>query len=273
MSRSLRRKRSGTITRRNTSSRVNVLRTTFATLRSRRGSQSESSRSMFWQRLTDKRSADVLLRNRYPKLESLLSHKHALTESARYSIPPTYLDPPLSNLPVLPESESPSSSVEPPPPSSATAQAISQLVSSSARFDAILLTPPPSTTFAELSSLPLSSLASNPGFIWLWVGSGQKTFDPVTGELAGTDGGIGLEQGRELLSSWGYRRCEDIVWLKTNRENPQGDFEREVKSLFSPTIEHCLMGIRGTVRRSNDSWFVHCNVDTDVIVWEGDQEG
>ncbi|GAA5874215.1 hypothetical protein JCM16303_005777 [Sporobolomyces ruberrimus] len=219
------------------------------------------------------RNAQVETRfSEYPKLESLLSHKHALTESARYSIPPTYLDPPLSNLPVLPESESPSSSVEPPPPSSATAQAISQLVSSSARFDAILLTPPPSTTFAELSSLPLSSLASNPGFIWLWVGSGQKTFDPVTGELAGTDGGIGLEQGRELLSSWGYRRCEDIVWLKTNRENPQGDFEREVKSLFSPTIEHCLMGIRGTVRRSNDSWFVHCNVDTDVIVWEGDQE-
>jgi len=30
------------------------------------------------------------------------------------------------------------------------------------------------------------------------------------------------------------------------------------------------MGIRGTVRRSTDSWFVHCNIDTDVIVWEGD---
>ena len=49
------------------------------------------------------------------------------------------------------------------------------------------------------------------------------------------------------------------------------------------------MGIRGTVRRSTDSWFVHCNVgsllpfprildacinlsclDTDVIIWEGD---
>ena len=33
------------------------------------------------------------------------------------------------------------------------------------------------------------------------------------------------------------------------------------------------MGIRGTVRRSTDSWFVHCNVDTDVIVWEGDEQG
>lgn len=33
------------------------------------------------------------------------------------------------------------------------------------------------------------------------------------------------------------------------------------------------MGIRGTVRRSNDPWFVHCNVDTDVIIWEGDPHG
>jgi hypothetical protein len=33
------------------------------------------------------------------------------------------------------------------------------------------------------------------------------------------------------------------------------------------------MGIRGTVRRSTDPWFVHCNVDTDVIVWEGDRHG
>ena len=58
------------------------------------------------------------------------------------------------------------------------------------------------------------------------------------------------------------------------------------------------MGIRGTVRRATDGWFVHTNVsldrpsylrrdhlslnfdpflpfqiDTDVIVWEGDSEG
>lgn len=44
-------------------------------------------------------------------------------------------------------------------------------------------------------------------------------------------------------------------------------------SLFTPTIEHCLMGIRGTVRRSTDSFLVHCNVDTDVLIWEGDSQG
>lgn len=31
-------------------------------------------------------------------------------------------------------------------------------------------------------------------------------------------------------------------------------------SLLVRTKQHCLMGIRGTVRRSTDSWFVHCNV-------------
>lgn len=33
------------------------------------------------------------------------------------------------------------------------------------------------------------------------------------------------------------------------------------------------MGIRGTVRRATDGWLVHTNVDTEVIVWEGDEEG
>ena len=31
------------------------------------------------------------------------------------------------------------------------------------------------------------------------------------------------------------------------------------------------MGIRGTVRRSTDTRFVHCNIDTDVILWPGEQ--
>lgn len=31
-------------------------------------------------------------------------------------------------------------------------------------------------------------------------------------------------------------------------------------SIFQNTKEHCLMGIRGTVRRATDGWFVHTNV-------------
>lgn len=55
--------------------------------------------------------------------------------------------------------------------------------------------------------------------------------------------------------------------------NPDPPGPRQPTSLFTPTIEHCLMGIRGTVRRSTDSFLVHCNVDTDVLIWEGDPQG
>lgn len=68
------------------------------------------------------------------------------------------------------------------------------------------------------------------------------------------------------------RRCEDIVWLKTNTSSPSSDLSAPPgkDQLFTRTLEHCLMGIRGTVRRSSDGWFAHCNVSTDVLVWPGD---
>jgi hypothetical protein len=33
--------------------------------------------------------------------------------------------------------------------------------------------------------------------------------------------------------------------------------------------EHCLMGIKGTVRRSIDNSFIHTNIDIDLIITEG----
>lgn len=82
--------------------------------------------------------------------------------------------------------------------------------------------------------------------------------------------------GREALLKWGYRRCEEILWIKTNKkgrgrrgvkgdERGEGegggrDDERKPKNLLVNMKEHCLMGIRGTVRRKTDGWFVHCNV-------------
>ncbi|KAM0749171.1 MT-A70-domain-containing protein [Meredithblackwellia eburnea MCA 4105] len=168
----------------------------------------------------------------YPKLSSLLQLKHSQLSIPTHSIPPTYL---LSET---------------------TPLSLSSLAPN--RFDVILLSPSPEVTFESLKALELGRIAASPGFVWLWVGSGQP------------GDGVGLERGRELISSWGYRRCEDIVWLKTNKNSPSTDLVRESSSLFTSTVEHCLMGIRGTVRRSNDPWFVHCNVDTDVIVWEGD---
>ena len=30
--------------------------------------------------------------------------------------------------------------------------------------------------------------------------------------------------------------------------------------------EHCLMGIKGTIRRSTDGHIIHANIDTDIII-------
>ncbi|KAI6046627.1 MT-A70-domain-containing protein [Pisolithus marmoratus] len=128
------------------------------------------------------------------------------------------------------------------------------------KFDVILLDPPFSSSFGwdELQALPIPSLAADPSFIFMWVGSGA---------------GEGLERGREVLAKWNYRRCEDVVWVKTNVNLNRGPgTDPPTTSLLTRTKQHCLMGIKGTVRRSTDSWFVHCNVDTDVIIWEGDPE-
>ncbi|KAH7107053.1 MT-A70-domain-containing protein [Auriculariales sp. MPI-PUGE-AT-0066] len=144
------------------------------------------------------------------------------------------------------------------PPLYASIQTLAAGEIAPAKFDVILLDPPYSSsfTFDTLSQLPIPSLSADPGFIFLWVGSGA---------------GDALERGREVLAKWGYRRCEDIVWVKTNKSSNHGPgSEPPTSSLLTRTKQHCLMGIRGTVRRSTDGWFVHCNVDTDVIVWEGD---
>lgn len=37
--------------------------------------------------------------------------------------------------------------------------------------------------------------------------------------------------------------------------------------------EHCLMGIKGTVRRSIDGDFIHANVDIDLIITEEPEMG
>ena len=134
------------------------------------------------------------------------------------------------------------------------------------RYDVILVDPPLAAyawaapheahacwTWDEIAALPLPQLASRDSFVFLWVGDGAHD---------------GLERGREVLQRWGYRRCEDIVWVQTTPQSariaPPGP------PLLAPSVQHCLMGIRGTVVRSSDSFFVHCNIDTDVILWPGE---
>ncbi|WFC94225.1 mRNA (2'-O-methyladenosine-N(6)-)-methyltransferase [Malassezia brasiliensis] len=133
-------------------------------------------------------------------------------------------------------------------------------------YDVIMLDPPlasykwdepslpnaPTWSWDEIAALPIPQLASHDSFVFLWVGSGNND---------------GLERGREVLQRWGYRRCEDIVWIRTSKE---GDEAESTTSLLRNSVQHCLMGIRGTVVRSTDSFFVHCNIDTDVILWPGE---
>ena len=85
------------------------------------------------------------------------------------------------------------------------------------KFDVILIDPPFSSSFTweNLQDLPIPSLAADPSFLLVWVGSGA---------------GEGLERGREVMAKWGFRRCEDIVWVKTNKTTKRGPGVRHVMS-------------------------------------------
>jgi len=117
------------------------------------------------------------------------------------------------------------------------------------RFDVIVISEKGGrhnfSEITQLDSLPIESLAAAPSFLFLWLPSSDL-----------------LEVGRALLKKWGFRRAEDIVWVKTNHAEIQrwksGGMmplrtrrkEDSQDAVFVRTKEHCLMGIRGTVRRS-----------------------
>ena len=114
-------------------------------------------------------------------------------------------------------------------------------------------------TFDEIQNLRVDLIADNCCFLFLWVGSNE-----------------GLDKGRELLKNWNFRRCEDIVWIKTNKLNftkmPKSKLDAE-GTLLQHTKEHCLVGIKGPIKRGIDSHFIHANIDTDVIVDEEPPQG
>ena len=81
-----------------------------------------------------------------------------------------------------------------------------------------------------------------------------------------------LQLGRKLLREWGFRRAEDIVWLKKN-EKIKDEASKINDSIFSlqnglfkGCKEHFLVGIKGTIKRNQDGHFINSNLDTDVIV-------
>ncbi|KAL6901846.1 hypothetical protein ACP4OV_004722 [Aristida adscensionis] len=139
------------------------------------------------------------------------------------------------------------------------------------KFDVILIDPPweeyahraPGITdhieywnAEEIMNLKIEAIADTPSFVFLWVGDG-----------------VGLEQGRQCLKKWGFRRCEDVCWVKTNKKNATPSLRHDSHTLLQHSKEHCLMGIKGTVRRSTDGHVIHANIDTDIIIAEEPSDG
>lgn len=134
------------------------------------------------------------------------------------------------------------------------------------KFDVILVDPPLEEyqrtngvnniefwSWDDVMKLKIEDVASSRSFIFLWCGSSE-----------------GLDLGRQCLRKWGFRRCEDICWIKANvrRKDSKHTKNLEPKAIFQRTKEHCLMGIKGTVRRSTDGDFIHANIDIDLIITE-----
>lgn len=69
---------------------------------------------------------------------------------------------------------------------------------------------------------------------------------------------MGLAAGRACLKRWGFRRCEDICWIKTNKGAPPNAPRPQLDpgALFHRTKEHCLMGIkvRSCLLESHSLW-------------------
>ncbi|EDW28832.1 GL18735 [Drosophila persimilis] len=192
---------------------------------------------------------DVGLKDRfeeYPKLRELIKLKDKLIQDTASA--PMYLKADLKTLDVK---------------------------SLGAKFDVILIEPPleeyaraaPAVAtvggaprvfwnWDEILNLDVGEIAAHRSFVFLWCGSSE-----------------GLDMGRNCLKKWGFRRCEDICWIRTNISKPGHSKQLEPKAVFQRTKEHCLMGIKGTVRRSTDGDFIHANVDIDLIISEEEEFG
>ena len=174
----------------------------------------------------------------YPKLRELIRLKNELVADTAH--PPMYLK---------------------------TSQ-FQELKSLDHKFDVILIEPPLEEyarsngvtnvdfwNWEQIMALDVGEISEKRSFVFLWCGSSD-----------------GLDFGRQCLQSWGFRRCEDICWIKTNHKNSVKAIT-EPNAAFQRTKEHCLMGIKGTVRRSTDGDFIHANVDIDLIIDEEAEQG
>jgi mRNA m6A methyltransferase catalytic subunit len=120
------------------------------------------------------------------------------------------------------------------------------------KFSVIMADPPwdihmelPYGTMAddEMRQLNIPSLQDE-GYIFLWV----------TGRA--------MELGRECLKIWGYERCDELIWVKTNQ------LQRIIRTgrtghWLNHGKEHCLVGVKGNPKDGFNK-----GIDCDIIVSE-----
>lgn len=97
-------------------------------------------------------------------------------------------------------------------------------------------------------SLPIQQLTPRPSILLVWVAASK------------------LEKGRALLELWGFRRSEEIVFMVSKENSAFIPPQADTQALFRSTTWYCIMGLRGTLRRSVDKHLINCNIDTDVII-------
>ncbi|KAG5899747.1 hypothetical protein JTB14_006085 [Gonioctena quinquepunctata] len=123
----------------------------------------------------------------YPKLRELIKLKDELIQET--ATPPMYLKCDLSTY---------------------------DLKEVNCKFDVILIEPPLEEyqrtmgatnmqfwSWDQIMNLDVGEVAAQRSFVFLWCGSSE-----------------GLDMGRNCLRKWGFRRCEDICWIRTNIKNP-----------------------------------------------------
>lgn len=69
-----------------------------------------------------------------------------------------------------------------------------------------------------------------------------------------------MELGRECLEIWGYKRVDELIWVKTNQ------LQRLIRTgrtghWLNHSKEHCLVGIKGNPQ-------INRNLDCDVLLAE-----
>lgn len=139
------------------------------------------------------------------------------------------------------------------------------------KFDVILLEPPLEEyyretdittnekcwTWDDIMKLEIDGSAAHViyfSLVWFWgrIGPWKSVFTPRIG---------------------GYRRCEDICWIKTNKNNPGKTKTLDPKAVFREQRNTALWGSKELLRRSTDGDFIHANVDIDLIITEEPEIG